>query len=65
VAESLGDIWEAPASLEAQTAFFSRLLDEIERYTEAAEVTQRTVQALAPAAQQQVQVELRRKAQYL
>ncbi len=60
-----GDVWEAPASLEAQTAFFSRLLDEIERYTEASENTQRSVLALAPAAQQQVQVELRRKAQHL
>jgi hypothetical protein len=60
-----GDVWEAPASLEAQTAFFSRLLVEIERYTEAAKITQRSVQALAPAAQQQVQVKLRRKAQHL
>ncbi len=60
-----GDVWEAPASLEAQTAFFSRLLDEIERYTEAAEATQRSVRALAPAAQQQVQVELRTKARKL
>ncbi len=60
-----GDVWEAPASLEAQTAFFSQLLDEIERYTEAAEATQRSVQALALAAHQQVQVELRRKAQHL
>ncbi len=60
-----GDVWEAPASLEAQMAFFSRLLDEIERYTAAAETTQRSVQALAPAAQQQVQVKLWRKAQHL
>ena len=60
-----GDVWEAPASLEAQTAFFSRLLDEIERYTEAAETTQRSVRALAPAVQQQVQVELRTKARKL
>jgi hypothetical protein len=60
-----GDVWEAPASIEAQTAFFARLFDEIERYTAAAETTQRSVQALAPAAQQQVQVELRRKAQHL
>jgi hypothetical protein len=51
--------------MEAQTAFFARLLDEIVRYTAAAETTQRSVQALAPAAQQQVQVELRRKAQHL
>jgi hypothetical protein len=53
-----GDVWEAPALIEAQTAFFSRLLNKIERYTEAAETTQRSVQALAPAPQQQVQVEL-------
>jgi hypothetical protein len=60
-----GDIWEAPASLEAQTAFFARLLDEIERYTEAAETTQRSIRALAPRAQHQVQVELRAKARRL
>jgi hypothetical protein len=60
-----GDIWEAPASIKTQTAFFSWLLDEIERNTEAAEATQRSVQALAPAVQQQVQVELRKKAQHL
>jgi hypothetical protein len=51
-----GDIWEAPASLEAQTAFFSRLLNEIEAYTASAEVTQRLIRGLA---------ELQRKAQHL
>ncbi len=60
-----GDIWEAPASLEAQTTFFSRLLDEIEAYTASAEVTQRSIQGLAPEVQQPVQAELRRKAQHL
>jgi hypothetical protein len=46
-----GDIWEAPASMEAQTAFFSRLLDEIETYTTSAEVTQRSIQELAAVLQ--------------
>jgi hypothetical protein len=60
-----GDIWEALASIKAQAAFFSRLLNEIERYTDASETTQRSIRDLAPALQWPVQAKLQKKAQHL
>jgi hypothetical protein len=34
-----GEVWKMPASLDVQREFYAVLLDEIEQYTEAAEVT--------------------------
>ncbi len=57
-----GEVWQTPASLNAHTA----LLDEIDSYTQAAEVTQRMVQSLGTTQQQKkIRIEIRKRAQEL
>jgi hypothetical protein len=34
-----GEVWQTPASIDAQREFYTALLDEIDSYTQAAEVT--------------------------
>jgi hypothetical protein len=48
-----GEVWQTPASVDAQREFYTALLDEIDSYTRAAEVTQRTVRSLGTAQQQE------------
>ncbi len=35
-----GEVWQTPASVDAQREFYTALLDEIESYTRAADITQ-------------------------
>jgi hypothetical protein len=61
-----GEVWQTPASLDAQREFYTALLDEIDSYTQAAEVTQQTVRSLGMAQQQEkIRVEIRKRAQEL
>jgi hypothetical protein len=61
-----GEVWQTPASLDAQREFYLALLDEIDSYTRAAEVTQRTVGSLGMAQQQEkIKTEIRQCAQEL
>jgi hypothetical protein len=61
-----GEVWQTPASVDAQREFYTALLDEIDSYTRAAEVTQRTVRSLGSAQQQEkIRVENRKRAQEL
>ncbi len=61
-----GEIWQTPASVDAQREFYTALLDEIDSYTRAAKVTQRTVRSLGTAQQQEkIRVEIRKRAQEL
>jgi hypothetical protein len=61
-----GEVWQTPASLDAQREFYSALLDEINNYTRAAEVTQRTVRSLGTTQQQEkIKTEIRKRAQEL
>jgi hypothetical protein len=61
-----GEVWQTPASVDAQREFYTALLDEIDSYTRAAEVTQRTVRSLGTAQQQEkIRVEIRKRAQEL
>jgi hypothetical protein len=61
-----GEVWQTPASVNAQREFYTALLDEIDSYTRAAEVTQRTVRSLGTAQQQEkIRVEIRKRAQEL
>jgi hypothetical protein len=53
------------ASLKEQTAYLSNLLDEIDRYTSKAEVTQRKVRGRDPEYQRLVQIEIRKGAEEL
>jgi len=48
-----GEVWQTPASVDAQREFYTALLDEIDSYTRAAEITQRTVRSLGSAQQQE------------
>jgi len=61
-----GEVWQTPASIDAQREFYTALLDEIDGYTQAAELTQRTVRSLGSAQQQEkIRVEIRKRAQEL
>jgi hypothetical protein len=61
-----GEVWQTPASVDAQRDFYTALLDEIDSYTRAAEVTQRMVRSLGTAQQQEkIRVEIRKRAQEL
>jgi hypothetical protein len=61
-----GEVWQTPALLDAQREFYMALLDEIDSYTQAAEVTQRTVRSLGTTQQQEkIMVEIRKRAQEL
>jgi len=61
-----GEVWQTPASIDAQREFYTALLDEIDGYTRAAELTQRTVRSLGSAQQQEkIRVEIRKRAQEL
>ncbi len=61
-----GEFWQTPASLDAQREFYTALLDKIDSYTRAAEVTQRTVRSLGTTQQQEkIRVEIRKRAQEL
>jgi hypothetical protein len=61
-----GEVWQTPASVDAQREFYTALLDKIDSYTRAAEITQRTVQSLGSAQQQEkIRVEIRKRAQEL
>ncbi len=61
-----GEVWQTPASVDAQREFYTALLDEIDSYTRAAEVTQRTVRSLGTAQQQEkIRVEIQKRAQEL
>jgi hypothetical protein len=61
-----GEVWQTLASLDAQREFYSALLDEIDNYTRAAEVTQRTVRSLGTTQQQEkIKTEIRKRAQEL
>jgi hypothetical protein len=51
------------ASLKEQTAYLSNLMDEIDRYTSKAEVTQRKVRGRDPEYQRLVQIEIRKGAE--
>jgi hypothetical protein len=52
--------------LDAQRDFYSALLDKIDSYTQAAEVTQRTVRNLGTTQQQKkIKTEIRKRAQEL
>jgi len=53
------------ASLKEQTAYLSNLMDEIDRYTSKAEVTQRKVRGRDPEYQRLVQIEIRKGAEEL
>ncbi len=61
-----GEVWQTPASLDAQREFYSALLYKIDSYTRAAEVTQRTVRSLGTAQQQEkIRIEIWKRAQEL
>ncbi len=61
-----GEVWQTPASVDPQREFYTALLDEIDSYTRAAEVTQRTVRSLGMAQQQEkIRVEIWKHAQEL
>ncbi len=56
------EVWQTPASVDAQREFYTALLDKIDSYTRAAEVTQRTVRSLGTAQQQEkIRVEIRKR----
>lgn len=60
-----GEVWETPAMLDVQRVFYTALLDEVDNYTRASEVTQRTLRSLASTQQQRVQAEIRKRTQEL
>jgi hypothetical protein len=61
-----GEVWQTLASLDAQREFYTALLDKIDNYTQAAEVTQRTVRSLGTAQQQEkIRFEIWKRAQEL
>jgi len=60
-----GEIWQDPASLEAQRDFYLALLDEIDRYTEVTEIYQSALRSLGSAQQPRVESEIRKRAQEL
>jgi hypothetical protein len=56
-----GEVWQTPASVDAQREFYTALLDKIDSYTRTAEVTQRTVRSLGTAQQQEkIRIEIRK-----
>jgi hypothetical protein len=48
-----GEVWQTLALVDTQREFYTALLDEIDGYTRAAELTQRTVRSLGSAQQQE------------
>jgi hypothetical protein len=61
-----GEVWQTPASIDAQREFYTALLDEIDHYTRAAELTQQTIRSLGSAQQQErIKAEVRKRAQEL
>jgi hypothetical protein len=55
------EVWQTPATLDVQREFYMALLDKIDNYTSAAEVTQQTLQSLALTQQQRVQAEIQKR----